>query len=140
MTVAGSSAEELVESYFASLGPTAEAFWSSFDQYFDERTVWENVGLARTVGRDEAVAFARAFPVSFDHMRVEDLLMSSSGNKVLTERVDHFCTADGTPLLTIRVAGVLEAENGRLLHWRDYFDTAKLHKDIEKLQKSNSVG
>ena len=77
----GDTAEEDVAKYFAALGPTADHFWASFDKYFDEQTVWENVGLARTVGRDEAVAFARAFPVPFDHMRVEDVLMSSSTTK-----------------------------------------------------------
>ncbi|QZS52474.1 limonene-1,2-epoxide hydrolase family protein [Rhodococcus opacus] len=135
----GHTAEEAVAQYFAALGPTADHFWASFDKYFDEQTVWENVGLARTVGRDEAVAFARAFPVPFDHMRVDDVLMSSSSNKVLTGRVDHFCAADGTPLLTIRVAGVLEIADGRLIHWRDYFDTAKLHADLEKLLTADNI-
>lgn len=136
----GYTAEEVVANYFRSLGPSAEDFWGSFDRYFDEKTVWENVGLARTVGRQEAVTFARAFPVPFDHMRVADILMSSSGNTVLTERVDHFCDKDGSPLLTIRVAGVLEVADGRIRHWRDYFDTVKLHADVEKLKITNSVG
>ena len=57
----------------------------------------------------------------------------------MTERVDHFCTADGTPLLTIRVAGVLEIADGRLIHWRDYFDTAKLQADLDELQTADSI-
>jgi uncharacterized protein YbjT (DUF2867 family)/limonene-1,2-epoxide hydrolase len=116
----------LVREYFASVGPTAEQFWRSFDTYFDEATVWENVGLSRTVGRDEAVRFARAFPVSFDHMRIEDLVLSGAGNRIHAERLDHFCTRGGTIVLTVRALGVFEIKGRKIAHWRDFFDTAGL--------------
>jgi limonene-1,2-epoxide hydrolase len=125
------NAMQIVESYFRNWGPTSQLFWESFDRYFDEKTVWENVGLGKTVGRAEAIAFAKSFPLEFDHMRVEQLRMSASGNVVYNERVDHFCSADGTPVLTIRIAGVIEVgEDGRLKYFRDYFDTAKVFADL----------
>jgi limonene-1,2-epoxide hydrolase len=114
----------LVEEYLNSVGPTSEEFWRSFDTYFDEATIWENVGVARTVGRDEAVRFARAFPVAFDHMRIEDLVLSGVGNRVHAERFDHFCTRDGRVVLTVRALGVFEIKGRKIMHWRDYFDTA----------------
>jgi limonene-1,2-epoxide hydrolase len=115
---------DVVRDYCESLGPTNEAYWSSFERFFDDSTVWENVGLARTVGKAEAIAFAKTFPLSFDHMRVEDLRMVADGETVYNERVDHFCDRMGTPLVTVRIAGVFVVRSGRLAHWRDYFDTA----------------
>lgn len=81
----------LVREYFQSVGPTAEQFWRSFDTYFDENTVWENVGVSRTVGKGQAIAFAKAFPVKFDHMQIEDVSLAAVDNRVYVERMDHFC-------------------------------------------------
>ena len=79
----------LVEEFLQAVVATPEGFWSSFDKYFDDTTVWENVGLGRTVGPAEAVSFARAFPFKFDHMLIEDLVLSGAGNRVFAERLDH---------------------------------------------------
>jgi limonene-1,2-epoxide hydrolase len=124
----------LVEGYLSAVGPTSEDFWRSFDTYFDEATIWENVGVARTVGRDEAVKFARAFPVKFDHMRIADLSLSGSGNRVYAERLDHFCTRDGAIVLTVRALGVFEIKGRKIAHWRDFFDTAGFAVAVGKLQ------
>ncbi|WP_049473774.1 limonene-1,2-epoxide hydrolase family protein, partial [Stenotrophomonas maltophilia] len=94
------NAVDVVSEFLNSLGPTSEAFWRTFDVFFDELTIWENVGVARTVGREEAIAFSRTFPVKFDHMRVEDLVLSGFGDRVFAERLDHFCTHDGAIVLT----------------------------------------
>ncbi|KAB1110704.1 limonene-1,2-epoxide hydrolase [Neorhizobium galegae] len=114
----------LVREFFDATVATPEGFWNSFDAYFDEMTIWENVGVARTVGPKQAAAFARAFPVQFHHMRIEDLVLSGVGNRVYAERLDHFCASDGTIILTVRVLGVLEIKGGKIVRWRDYFDTA----------------
>jgi limonene-1,2-epoxide hydrolase len=114
----------VVQEYLNSVGPTSDDFWRSFDTFFDETTIWENVGASRTVGRDEVVAFARAFPVTFDHIRIEDLHLAGAGNRVYAERLDHFCTRDGTIVQTIRALGVFEIKGRIIVRWRDYFDTA----------------
>jgi limonene-1,2-epoxide hydrolase len=114
----------LVREFFDATVATSQGFWSSFDDYFDETTVWENIGIARTVGPTEAAAFARAFPIRFDHMRIDDLVLSGVGNRVYAERLDHFCAQDGAIILTVRALGVLEIEGGKIVRWRDYFDTA----------------
>jgi len=118
------SALAVVREYLNSVGPTSESFWRSFDTYFDEHTIWENVGVSRTVGRNEAISFARGFPVPFDHMRIEDLTVSGDGNRVYAERFDHFCRRDGTIVLTIRALGFFDIHEGKIALWRDYFDTA----------------
>jgi limonene-1,2-epoxide hydrolase len=114
----------IVSDFLNAVVATPEGFWRSFATFFDEATVWENVGLSRTVGRDEAVSFARAFPVSFNHMRIDDLVLSGAGNRVYAERLDHFCKHDGTIILTVRALGVFEINGGKIAHYRDYFDTA----------------
>lgn len=114
----------LVREYFQSVGPTAEQFWRSFDTYFDENTVWENVGVSRTVGKQQAIAFAKAFPIKFDHMQIEDVSLAAVDNRVYVERMDHFCKADGTIVASIRALGVFEINGKKIANWRDYFDTA----------------
>lgn len=114
----------LVRDFFDAAVATPDGFWSSFAAYFNADTIWENVGVATTVGPDEAAQFARAFPIRFDHMRIEDLVLSGDGNRVYAERTDHFCRRDGTIIATVRALGVIEMEGGKIARWRDYFDTA----------------
>lgn len=121
---ATAQAVALAREFFEATVATPEGFWSSFERYFDATTVWENVGVARTVGPAEAAAFARAFPVKFDRMRIENLVLSGAGNRVYAERLDHFCDGDGAIVLTVRALGVLEIEGRTIKQWRDYFDTA----------------
>ena len=117
-------AAALVREFFDATVATPEGFWASFATYFDEATIWENVGVATTVGAAEAENFAKAFPVKFDHMRIEDLVLSGDGDRVYAERIDHFCASDGTIIATVRVLGVLEVKGRKIAKWRDYFDTA----------------
>lgn len=124
----------LVEEFLKAVEATPDGFWRCFEAYFDEQSVWENVGLSRTVGRDEAIAFARGFPVKFDHLKIEDLVLSGSGNRVHAERVDHFCKADGTVIVTVRVLGVFETEGRKIARYRDYFDTAGFAAALQRLQ------
>lgn len=117
-------AERVVRDSLNAVGPTADSFWSSFDRFFDHQTVWENVGVSRTVGREEAVRFAQNIPVQFDHMRIADLTLSADGNRVYAERLDHFCQRDGSIIITIAALGYFEVRDGKIAFWRDYFDTA----------------
>ena len=117
---------EVVEQFFAHFGPTWEELIGSFDVFFTPQTVWENVGVAVTTGIDEAKAFTQSFPIEFEYMSVEVLHMAAVGNVVMTERIDHFHDKAGHIVFSIRVAGTFEIENGRIVHWRDYFDTSRL--------------
>lgn len=121
---AADDAVALVEDFFHATVATPDGFWSAFEKYFDDTTIWENVGVSKTVGHLEAAAFAKAFPVNFDHMRIEDLVLSGAVDRVYAERIDRFCRKDDSTVLTIRVLGVLEVKGGKIKHWRDYFDTA----------------
>jgi limonene-1,2-epoxide hydrolase len=93
---------------------------------FTPDTVWENVGMATTTGPDEAIALNAqlARTMGFVTIRVDNLAVAETGNKVLTERVDHMVDADGRTLFSAPVMGIFEIEGGRIAAWRDYFDSA----------------
>jgi len=94
--------------------------------YFTPDTVWENVGMSKTTGPEEAAALFAGMggdggPPT---MRVDNLAVAEIGSKVLTERLDHILGPDGKPAMTIPVMGIFEVRDGRITAWRDYFDTA----------------
>jgi limonene-1,2-epoxide hydrolase len=116
---------ETVTAFFRCWSDGIDALYGSLHEYFTPRTVWENVGLSRTVGPAEAEACFRLFEPMKTCLRmdVEMLAITAQGNKVLTERIDRVIGPDGRESATVRVMGTLEVENGRIVAWRDYFDT-----------------
>jgi len=100
-------------------------FGEACKQWFTPDTVWENIGMSKTAGPDEAAAlFANMGNGSPLTMRVDNLHVVADGGTVLTERVDHVLGPDGQPAMSIRVMGTFEVEGGKIVAWRDYFDTA----------------
>lgn len=97
----------------------------SFRDNFTEATVWENVGWVTTVGYEEAMALNRGFfeKIGMAAIRVENLAVAETGNKVLTERIDHLLDSAGNILASPAVMGIFEIEDGKITAWRDYFDT-----------------
>lgn len=97
----------------------------SFRDYFTAGTVWENVGWVTTVGQEEAVALNATFfgKVGMAAIRVDVLAIAETGRKVLTERIDHLLDSAGNVLASPVVMGIFEIEDGKIVAWRDYFDT-----------------
>lgn len=93
---------------------------------FTDRTVWENVGLSLTTGAEEAITLMQQFrdQMGMDRLEIDILAAAGLGNSVLTERVDHLLRADGSIIASIRLMGTLEVADGKIVAWRDYFDTA----------------
>jgi limonene-1,2-epoxide hydrolase len=93
---------------------------------FTPDTVWENVGMATTTGPEEAIALNAqlAETMGFATIRVDNLAVAETGNKVLTERIDHMVDADGNTLLSAPVMGIFEIEGGKITAGHDSFDFA----------------
>jgi limonene-1,2-epoxide hydrolase len=94
--------------------------------YFTPATVYENIGMSKTTGADEAVAFLSGFGANAAElaMRADTLILAATGAKVLTERIDHILGPDGEPSASFAVMGIFEVADGKITAWRDYFDTA----------------
>lgn len=117
---------------------TVRDFFQAWDQkqgfeigvrrHFAPDCAYENVGLSKTTGPDEAIGFIHAFQqqMPFERITIEDLLIVADGDTVMTERIDHFWSADGKRMASIRLMGVFIVRNGKITAWRDYFDPAPL--------------
>lgn len=116
---------ETVTDFFKRWSDGIDALYGSLHEYLTPQTIYENVGLSRTVGPAEAETCLRLFEPMKTCLRmdVEMLAIAATGNKVLTERIDRVIGPDGRESATVRVMGTLEVEDGRIVAWRDYFDT-----------------
>jgi limonene-1,2-epoxide hydrolase len=92
---------------------------------FTADTVWENVGVATTIGFDQAMAFLDGFSAHYPFERGEVIVhhAAEARSVVLTERTDNFYDAAGRQIVSIRLMGVFEMDGPRIRAWRDYFDT-----------------
>ena len=95
-------------------------------RWFTPETVWENVGLAKTIGIDEALALNAMFGERFGMatIGIENLALAEVGAKVLTERIDSLIDGEGRVIGAFPCMGIFEVEGGKIAAWRDYFDTA----------------
>ena len=116
-----------VLAFFDEWKPTLGDILAAMERRFTDQTVWENVGVSRTVGFAEARAFMDGFaqmkPIESGEVIVHHA--SANGNVVLTERTDNFFDKDGNLIVSLKLMGVFEMEGPRIMAWRDYFDTAK---------------
>lgn len=116
---------DVVRQFFGRWGLSKAAAMASFDEFFTPDTVWENVGLATTVGIDAARAFAENIPPGFETMIAEIKIIAEQGRFVFTERVDDFYNSAGKLLVSARGIGVAEVDGGRILNMREYFIAAE---------------
>jgi limonene-1,2-epoxide hydrolase len=115
---------------FLAMWTRPGGFAQSIRDHFAPEAVYENVGMSRTVGAEGAIAWlaeSGADPATFA-MRADTLAIAAEGNRVLTERVDHLLGPDGQSVGVFPVMGSFEVVDGKIVAWRDYFDTAG-HRD-----------
>lgn len=117
---------ETVTAFLEEFGKGKSEMVGAFEIYFTPKTVWELVGYPATTGADEAISRVKSTQDShgMDHVFVETLAMAAAGQTVLTERVDNVRAADGSNLDSCRCMGVFEVEGGKIIAWREYYDTA----------------
>lgn len=116
-----------VQAFFTEWRPTLADMLAAMDRRFTNETVWENVGLSKTVGFAEAKAFmdgfAQMYPIESAEVIVHHI--AAHGNIVLTERTDNFFDGEGQQIVSVKLMGVFEMDGPKIVAWRDYFDTAK---------------
>jgi limonene-1,2-epoxide hydrolase len=105
---------------------------ASFSKYFAPDATWWNTPRFPVVtGFDEAVEQilrpSNESALAMDRIHVETLNIAQVGNRVYNERIDHITRADGSVVLSIPIAGVIEFNgDGLIQHFRDYCDTTDL--------------
>ncbi len=122
------SPEAVVRAFFKELGRGNGGLISAVEQYTADDCIWENTGLPSAPDKAGMLAMMQGFidGYALDKLIVDLVGLGVSGDMVLTERVDHMDTADGTRLLSFPLAGTLTVKNGKITRWSDYFDPRPL--------------
>jgi limonene-1,2-epoxide hydrolase len=117
---------ETVRAFLEECAKGKAEMLAAFRHYFTPQTVWENVGFSTSTGVAEAMAVIDAFDASIgaSAFRAEMLAIASEGNRVLTERIDHLLDGEGKTVQSLQLMGIFEVRDGKIIAWRDYFDTA----------------
>jgi limonene-1,2-epoxide hydrolase len=112
--------------FFDRWSTSYDGLTESFRDVFDPQCVWDQRPMAKTTGPAAAIRFmdiART-TMGLATIDVEVVSIAAAGDKVHTERIDTLRRSDGSVIVAAPVAGVLTFEGGRLVHWREYFDSA----------------
>jgi limonene-1,2-epoxide hydrolase len=114
--------------FFSRWSTSFDEMCASFTDVFGPDCVWDQRPMARTTGPHEALRFLRLCrrTLGLDTIEVEVLSAAVTGSTVHTQRVDHLRRADGGLIASAPVAGVLEWQSDRLVHWKEYFDAGSL--------------
>jgi limonene-1,2-epoxide hydrolase len=67
--------------------------------------------------------------------------LAVSGDRVFSERVDYHYDADGHMGHAPEICGVMMVEDGKVKHWRGYFDSRELleHVDLESYRRDTAA-
>lgn len=89
--------------------------------YFTADAVYHNIPVAPVTGRDAIQATLAQFLTPATSCEFEMRAIATSGNVVLTERIDRFVI--GGKSIALPVMGTFEiTADGKIAAWRDYFD------------------
>ena len=98
--------------------------------FIDEDSIYHNMPDAPIVGRAGIRALLGGYLTSSDATEIRVLAISEAKpGLVLTERVDRF-RVKGGKWIDCPVMGAAEVRDGRLKHWRDYYDNEYLRKQM----------
>lgn len=109
---------------------TVLAFVDAWNRLDEERIhglmaddiVYHNMPMKPVTGIAAVRAHLASWPVDECEWIVRNIAVR--GNVVLTERIDRF--RRGADLIVVPVMGTFEVVDGKIAHWRDYFDMGAL--------------
>ena len=103
--------------------------------YLSEDVVYHNIPWAPVTGhagvRQVLDPFVHGANCALVRMDIKNT--TSSGDTVMNERLETW--AKGTVRLELPVVGVFEVKNGKITHWRDYFDSTSVAPLTEAIQR-----
>ena len=104
----------------------SEQVCAKIRELFTDATVWVQPGLPTATGADEAIAIVHTWGAAFANYELEVRHVASTGNAVLIERFETFRNDDGSVYLALPVVGVAEFVDDKIVHWREYYDSAEI--------------
>jgi limonene-1,2-epoxide hydrolase len=107
---------------FIDAWPRADA--AQVAAHFADDAIYHNMPMEPSVGRAAIEATLVQFMAMGGTVSVEMLHIMSNDTMVMTERVDHFVSADRT--ISLPLMGICEVHDGLITAWRDYFDLNQL--------------
>jgi limonene-1,2-epoxide hydrolase len=121
-----SANEQLAVEFFHGMGPTFGDFERTFLERLGEDAEWESVGLPVRRGRAACIDYLHDLNerTGMEYCTIEILAVASTGDTVLSERIDTMHRADGSPIMSFRIMGAIEIRDGAIVRYTDYFDTA----------------
>jgi limonene-1,2-epoxide hydrolase len=119
-----------IAEFFARWDTSYDELCASMHDAFSDECVWHNPGFPPSVGPAGAIAGMvepfRAM-LGLDTIGVEVTRLECAGGAVWSERIDTLRRADRRDIAIVPVVGVMRlADDGRISHWREYFDTKPL--------------
>jgi limonene-1,2-epoxide hydrolase len=94
-------------------------------EYFDDEAVYQNVPLDPVSGPEKIREFIGGILCWFLHIDVVIHNQISDGEIVMNERTDTVRGEAGKDV-PLRVMGIFKIRDGKVVEWRDYFDSATL--------------
>src|SRR5690349_7826021 len=88
--------------------------------YFTEDGVYHNMPTGPVAGRQNVRGLIAGFLSTWTATHWDVLNLTSAGDVVIAERVDHIHSAGKQ--VDLPCCGVFEMEGGKIKVWRDYFD------------------
>ena len=95
--------------------------------FYTPRSVYHNVPTPAVSGVDAIRSILEGFFQLCSAVKFEiHAIAESAAGTVLTERTDSFCI-NGV-WRAVRVMGAVEIEGGKILAWREYYDTRQMEE------------
>lgn len=111
---------------------------SAYQQFLSEDCVYENCGVPACRGMTEILAFIDLAQKARDiqAIRVELIHAAVNGNVVFTERWDRHVNGAGVEVYPVRIVGVMELRDGKIVAWRDYFDPTEQMQQLAEAERT----
>jgi limonene-1,2-epoxide hydrolase len=97
----------------------------SIMEFFADGAVYENVPVPPVTGHADIRIFIGGLLDAFKNIEVVIHHQVSNGGVVMNERTDTIRAGNGTEV-PLRVMGIFEIRDGKIVKWRDYFDGTAL--------------
>jgi len=110
----------------------------SIMEYFDDNAEYENVPVPPLKGRADIRIFIGGILYAFKNIEVVIHQQVSNGGIVMNERTDTICAESGAQV-PLRVMGIFEIRDGKIVKWSDYFDGTALKKSVRSLVAGRSL-